>query len=63
MTDAERPATTGLLDRQATSVWTADRDAHDRLGARWAGGSQNVFDSRTQASAMSALLGAVVAPG
>jgi predicted alpha-1,2-mannosidase len=50
-----------FIDRQATSVWTADRDAHDRLGVRWAGGSRNVFDWRTQASALSALIAAAVA--
>jgi predicted alpha-1,6-mannanase (GH76 family) len=48
-----------FIDRQATSVWDNDRDAHDRLGTRWAGGTPNVFDWRTQASALSALLGAV----
>lgn len=49
-----------FVDRQASSVWAHDRDGDDRLGLRWAGGSgtekANVFDWRTQASALSALL-------
>jgi predicted alpha-1,6-mannanase (GH76 family) len=49
-----------FVDRQATSVWTKDHNSDDRLGLRWAGGdgsqTANVFDWRTQASALSALL-------
>jgi predicted alpha-1,6-mannanase (GH76 family) len=47
--------------RQAASIWDNDRDAAGRLGLRWAGGSPNVFDWRTQASALSALIAAVPA--
>lgn len=47
--------------RQAASVWDNDRDAAGRLGLRWSGGSSNVFDWRTQASALSALIAAVPA--
>ncbi|MFE7407019.1 GH92 family glycosyl hydrolase [Isoptericola sp. NPDC057559] len=49
-----------FVDRQAGSVWAHDRNGDDRLGLRWAGGSgsekANVYDWRTQASALSALL-------
>jgi predicted alpha-1,6-mannanase (GH76 family) len=49
-----------FIDRQATSVWTRDRDERDRLGERWSGAESashpNVYDWRTQASAMSALI-------
>ncbi|MFI9486103.1 glycoside hydrolase family 76 protein [Promicromonospora sp. NPDC052451] len=45
---------------QAETIWAADRDSSDRLGQRWAGGTSadhpNVFDWRTQASALSALI-------
>ena len=55
-----------FLDRQAESVWSADRDAAGRLGTRWAGATNdahpNVFDWRTQASALSALIGDVPTP-
>ncbi|CAM3399326.1 GH92 family glycosyl hydrolase [Isoptericola cucumis] len=51
---------TEFLDRQAASIWAEDRNGDDRLGLRWAGGDGsekgNVFDWRTQASALSALL-------
>jgi hypothetical protein len=47
---------------QADSLWTADRDSLNRLGARWSGQDSrdhpNVRDWRTQASALSALLAA-----
>lgn len=47
---------------QANAVWTADRDALNRLGQRWSGrdpaGYPNARDWRTQASAISALLAA-----
>ena len=50
-----------FLDSQAESIWSDDRDAADRLGTRWSGATSddhpNVFDWRTQASALSALIG------
>jgi len=54
---------------QAETVWANDRDSSERLGQRWAGGTSaehpNVFDWRTQASALSALIADVPqdAPG
>ncbi|WP_424681257.1 glycoside hydrolase family 76 protein [Frateuria sp. YIM B11624] len=55
-----------FLDAQAQAVWNDDRDAAGRLGTRWSGatsdGHPNVFDWRTQASALSALIGAVPTP-
>jgi predicted alpha-1,2-mannosidase len=49
-----------FVDTQATSIWTADRSAADELGERWSGAESaahpNVFDWRTQASALSALI-------
>jgi len=49
-----------FIARQAETIWTRDRDAANRLGVRWAGGTTperpNIFDWRTQASAMSALI-------
>ena len=49
-----------FVDRQAETLWANDRDSSERLGLRWAGassaGSPNVFDWRTQASALSALI-------
>lgn len=52
-----------FLDQQAESIWTHDRDAAGRLGTRWSGATNddhpNVFDWRTQASALSALIGDV----
>lgn len=49
-----------FVTRQAETVWENDRDSSERLGLRWAGGSSadspNVFDWRTQASALSALI-------
>jgi predicted alpha-1,6-mannanase (GH76 family) len=52
-----------FLQQQAQSVWNNDRDAADRLGTRWSGITNNdhpnVFDWRTQASALSALIGDV----
>jgi predicted alpha-1,6-mannanase (GH76 family) len=52
-----------FLQAQAQAVWNDDRDAAGRLGTRWSGatsdGHPNVFDWRTQASALSALVGAV----
>nr|BFF17163.1 hypothetical protein GCM10025730_06840 [Promicromonospora thailandica] len=58
-----------FVDHQAETVWADDRDSSDRLGQRWAGGTSaehpNVFDWRTQASALSALIADVPqeAPG
>jgi predicted alpha-1,6-mannanase (GH76 family) len=52
-----------FLDQQAASLWDDDRDAAGRLGTRWSGATSddhpNVFDWRTQASALSALIGNV----
>ncbi|MEE6273335.1 GH92 family glycosyl hydrolase [Georgenia sp. MJ206] len=60
------PAYQEFIDRQAASIWAEDRTADDRLGLRWAGGDgterANVFDWRTQASALSALLANIPAP-
>ena len=51
---------TDFVTRQARTVWNHDRTASDRLGTRWSGASRsdhpNVFDWRTQASALSALI-------
>ena len=48
---------------QADSIWTRDRTAENRLGERWSGLTSadhpNVFDWRTQASALSGLLAAI----
>ncbi|MDR3443782.1 MULTISPECIES: glycoside hydrolase family 76 protein [unclassified Dyella] len=52
-----------FLDAQAEGIWSNDRDAAGRLGTRWSGITSddhpNVFDWRTQASALSALIGNV----
>jgi predicted alpha-1,6-mannanase (GH76 family) len=54
-----------FLEQQADSIWDNDRDAAGRLGTRWSGETSddhpNVFDWRTQASALSALVGNVPA--
>ena len=50
---------TDFVAQQAAKVWNDDRDAADRLGERWSGAAPNVFDWRTQASALSALIAAV----
>ncbi|TDW23568.1 glycoside hydrolase family 76 protein [Kribbella kalugense] len=50
---------TDFVASQAATVWNNARDAADRLGERWAGADPNVFDWRTQASALSALIAAV----
>jgi predicted alpha-1,6-mannanase (GH76 family) len=50
---------TDFVAQQAATVWDNDRDASDRLGERWSGAEPNVFDWRTQASALSALIAAV----
>jgi len=44
---------------QADSIWTKDRDSLNRIGERWAGTSPNVFDWRTQASGLEALVAAL----
>jgi predicted alpha-1,6-mannanase (GH76 family) len=60
------PRYAAFLGQQAESVWNRDRDAADRLGTRWSGATSddhpNVFDWRTQASALSALIGDVPVP-
>ncbi|MEO8993029.1 MAG: glycoside hydrolase family 76 protein [Rhodanobacter sp.] len=52
-----------FLDQQVESIWNNDRDAAGRLGTRWSGTTSddhpNVLDWRTQASALSALIGDV----
>ncbi|MEV6986900.1 hypothetical protein AB0M95_37365 [Sphaerisporangium sp. NPDC051017] len=42
--------------QQADSIWTADRDPLNRIGQRWAGGTPNQTDWRTQASGLSGLI-------
>ena len=55
-----------FLSQQAENIWNDDRDAAGRLGIRWSGATDNdhpnVFDWRTQASALSALIGNVPIP-
>lgn len=41
--------------RQSDSVWATDRDALNRIGQRWAGGTPNQVDWRTQASGLDAV--------
>ena len=57
------PRYLAFLAQQAESIWNNDRDAAGRLGTRWSGATSNdhpnVFDWRTQASALSALIGNV----
>lgn len=59
------PRYAAFLEQQAENIWNDDRDAADRLGTRWSGATNNdhpnVFDWRTQASALSALIGDVPA--
>ncbi|TCO35425.1 glycosyl hydrolase family 76 [Kribbella steppae] len=59
------PRYAAFLAKQAANVWDSDRDAAGRLGQRWSGATSsdnpNVFDWRTQASALSALIAAVPA--
>jgi predicted alpha-1,6-mannanase (GH76 family) len=52
------PAYLTFAQRQADSIWTADRDPLNRIGQRWAGGSPNQLDWRTQASGLGALTAA-----
>jgi len=60
------PRYAAFLGQQAESIWNSDRDAAGRLGTRWNGATSddhpNVFDWRTQASALSALIGNVPVP-
>ncbi|MDQ0008333.1 putative alpha-1,6-mannanase (GH76 family) [Luteibacter jiangsuensis] len=55
-----------FASQQAESIWSNDRDAAGRLGTRWSGATSddhpNVFDWRTQASALSALTGVIPIP-
>ncbi|OXM47928.1 glycoside hydrolase family 76 protein [Amycolatopsis alba] len=44
--------------RQADSLWASDRDPLNRIGQRWAGGTPNQADWRTQASGLGALTAA-----
>ncbi|CAM4013538.1 glycoside hydrolase family 76 protein [Kibdelosporangium persicum] len=44
-----------FLTRQSNSIWAADRDPLNRIGQRWAGGSPNQLDWRTQASGLGAV--------
>ncbi|RAO78161.1 glycoside hydrolase family 76 protein [Dyella jiangningensis] len=57
------PRYAAFLAQQAEGIWNNDRDAAGRLGTRWSGATgndhPNVFDWRTQASALSALVGNV----
>jgi predicted alpha-1,6-mannanase (GH76 family) len=60
------PHYVAFVQKQATSIWTNDRDAADKLGERWSGqdGAEhpNVRDWRTQASALSSLIATVPRP-
>lgn len=44
-----------FAQQQSNSIWATDRDSLNRLGQRWAGGSPNQQDWRTQSSALDAL--------
>jgi rhamnogalacturonyl hydrolase YesR len=52
------PVYADFARRQADSIWSADRDALNRIGQRWAGGTGNQLDWRTQASGLGALTAA-----
>jgi predicted alpha-1,6-mannanase (GH76 family) len=52
------PVYADFARRQADSIWSADRDALNRLGQRWAGGAGNQLDWRTQSSGLGALTAA-----
>ncbi len=60
------PKYQAFVDAQATSIWTKDRSPQNQLGERWSGADSpahpNVFDWRTQASALSALIADVLPP-
>lgn len=49
------PAYQAFATQQADSIWTNDRDPLNRIGQRWAGGTPNQVDWRTQASGLAAL--------
>ncbi|GAA3432238.1 glycoside hydrolase family 76 protein [Kutzneria kofuensis] len=51
------------LRTQADSLWANDRDSLNHLGLRWAGGTPNAVDWRTQASALEALTAVQTQPG
>lgn len=59
----DEPRYREFVRTQADTIWEHDRDAAGQLGTRWAGGTSaehpNIFDWRTQASALSALIAAV----
>jgi predicted alpha-1,6-mannanase (GH76 family) len=42
--------------QQSDSLWANDRDPLNRIGQRWAGGTPNQVDWRTQASGLNAVL-------
>jgi predicted alpha-1,6-mannanase (GH76 family) len=44
-----------FAQRQSDTIWAADRDSLNQIGQRWAGGSPNQVDWRTQASGLGAL--------
>jgi hypothetical protein len=44
-----------FLQTQANTIWSADRDSFDQIGARWSGQQPDVADWRTQASGLDAL--------
>lgn len=48
----------GYAQRQADAIWQYDRDSLNRIRQRWAGGTPNARDWRTQASGLGALLAA-----
>ncbi|MET0234974.1 MAG: glycoside hydrolase family 76 protein [Kibdelosporangium sp.] len=45
-----------FITQQSNSLWANDRDPLNRIGQRWAGGSPNQTDWRTQAGALSAVV-------
>jgi hypothetical protein len=47
-----------FAQRQADAIWSLDRDPLNRIGQRWAGGTPNQLDWRTQASGLGALTAA-----
>ncbi len=49
------PAYQTFAQRQADSIWTADRNPLNQIGERWAGGGPDATDWRTQASGLGAL--------
>lgn len=57
------PQYRAFIARQAHAIWTKDRKAGVKLGERWSGATNrnhpNIFDWRTQASALSALIAVI----